>query len=51
MERVEDYIWSRIDETQYLRDVVADEALNCEQLLSAVEAVQRNLNTQLRQGV
>ncbi|KAI1711120.1 conserved oligomeric Golgi complex subunit 5 [Ditylenchus destructor] len=51
MERVEDYIWGRIEEEEYLNSVVADDHLDSEHLLAKVEGIQSKLNVQLRQGV
>lgn len=51
MENLEEYIWGRVDETDYLRNIVMDDALNAEQFLPKLETIQQKLNTQLRQGV
>lgn len=50
-ERLEDYIWDRLDEDAFLRTVVADERLDGDKMLSRVLTIQRDLNTRLRQGV
>lgn len=48
---MEDYIWGRIDEADYLRNIVANDLIDEEQLLPKLNAIQQNLNIQLRQGV
>jgi hypothetical protein len=50
-EKVEEYIWGKIDENDYLGKIVASESFEAEKLLSKVEAVQCNINLQLRRGV
>uniref|UniRef100_A0A914GS03 Conserved oligomeric Golgi complex subunit 5 n=1 Tax=Globodera rostochiensis TaxID=31243 RepID=A0A914GS03_GLORO len=50
-ERLEDFIWGRLDEGDFLSEVVADEHLDTEKLLSRVQTIQRDLNARLRQGV
>ncbi|KAL3115817.1 hypothetical protein niasHT_007117 [Heterodera trifolii] len=50
-ERLDDYIWGRADEGEFLRGVVADERLDTEKLLSRVQNIQREMNSRLRQGV
>lgn len=51
MNQVEDYIWGRIDETEYLRNIVASDSIDAEQFLPKLETIQQKLNTQLREGV
>lgn len=51
MDLVDDYIWGKVDETEYLQNIVANDSIHAESLLSKIETIQRSLNTQLRQGV
>lgn len=51
MNEMEDYIWGRIDETKYLQNIVANDLIVEEQFLPKLNAIQQNLNAQLRQGV
>lgn len=51
MDLIDDYIWGKVNETEYLQSIVADNVIYAEDLLSKVETIQQNLNIQLRQGV
>lgn len=51
MDLIDNYVWGKVEETEYLQNVVANNITYAENLLSKVESVQKNLNTQLRQGV
>ncbi|KAI6203216.1 hypothetical protein M3Y94_00531000 [Aphelenchoides besseyi] len=48
---VEDFVWSKIDESEYLKRVVEDGNFNSDVLLQQVKAIQSDLNVQLRKGV
>lgn len=51
MDKMEDYIWGKVDEKDFLRRVIEDGHLDDEVLLEKVQGIQENLNTQLRKGV
>lgn len=48
---VDDFIWGKADEAEYLRKVIEDKSLDADVLLSKVQTIQEQLNTQLRKGV
>ncbi|KAK0427643.1 hypothetical protein QR680_010342 [Steinernema hermaphroditum] len=51
IDQVEDYVWSRVDENEFLRRVIEDDTLNNDALLQKVEVIQNSLNAQLRKKV
>ncbi|KAH7695617.1 COG5 protein, partial [Aphelenchoides avenae] len=51
VDSVDDYIWGKIDEAEYLRKVIEDKSLDADALHSKVQTIQEQLNTQLRKGV
>uniref|UniRef100_A0A914BUW8 Conserved oligomeric Golgi complex subunit 5 n=1 Tax=Acrobeloides nanus TaxID=290746 RepID=A0A914BUW8_9BILA len=51
MDKIEDYIWDKVDEKEFLRRVIEDDHLDDGALLEKVQGIQENLNTQLRKGV
>ncbi len=48
---VDDFVWGRIDETEFLRKVVKANDIDSEFFMSKVKAIQVDLNAQLRKGV
>ena len=51
VDSVDDYIWGKTDEVEYLRKVIEDKSLDADALHSKVQTIQEQLNTQLRKGV
>ena len=51
-DKVEQFIWSKQEDEQYLHAIVAGhERIDAERMLGRVQAIQGELNTRLRQGV
>ncbi|CAD5209391.1 unnamed protein product [Bursaphelenchus xylophilus] len=48
---VEDLIWGKVDETEYLRKVVEDDNVDLDALSQKVRSIQSDLHIQLRKGV
>ncbi|KAI6241359.1 hypothetical protein M3Y99_00362800 [Aphelenchoides fujianensis] len=44
LDGVEDFVWGKTDETEYLKRVVEDSSLNSDALLQKVKAIQSDLN-------
>uniref|UniRef100_A0A1I7ZEV8 Conserved oligomeric Golgi complex subunit 5 n=1 Tax=Steinernema glaseri TaxID=37863 RepID=A0A1I7ZEV8_9BILA len=51
IDQVEDYVWGKVDENEFLRGVIEDDSLNNDALLQKVEVIQDTLNAQLRKKV
>jgi hypothetical protein len=48
---IDEYLWGRIDESEYLKRVVEEKNVDTDTFLSIVKEKQADLNTQLRKGV
>ncbi|TKR59993.1 hypothetical protein L596_029591 [Steinernema carpocapsae] len=51
IDQLEDFVWGKIDENEFLKKVIDDDALNNDGLLQKVEVIQDTLNAQLRKKV
>lgn len=51
LESLDDYLWGRVDESEYLKRVVDEKNIDTDSFLSIVKEKQTDLNTQLRKGV
>lgn len=48
---IEDFVWGRVDEEEYLKKVVEEGSIDSDLFISKVKAIQGDLNVQLRKGV
>jgi hypothetical protein len=51
LDEVDEFVWGKIDETEYLQRIVREHNIESDALLSKVKAIQADLNVQLRKGV
>lgn len=51
LDSIDDFVWGKIDEAEYLKQVVEENNIDTDIFLSKVKVIQNDLNVQLRKGV